>query len=124
MYARVGRPSIAPAKLLRAQLLEMLYSTIRRGSTAHHGDFGPSRVRTDLFELITIPALAPHPGRCKRPDFVEPNYGYCSFCQLPIHQTRFYGNSECGDWTSVETEDLHMQRQRLVSRRNELVTQT
>ncbi len=29
MYACVGRPSIAPEKLLRAQLLEMLYS-IRR----------------------------------------------------------------------------------------------
>jgi transposase len=28
MYARVGRPSIAPEKLLRAQLLQMLY-TIR-----------------------------------------------------------------------------------------------
>src|SRR5437870_13774945 len=27
MYARVGRPSIAPEKLLRAQLLQMLYST-------------------------------------------------------------------------------------------------
>jgi transposase len=26
MYARVGRPSIAPEKLLRAQLLQMLYS--------------------------------------------------------------------------------------------------
>src|SRR6187397_1008534 len=26
MYASVGRPSIAPEKLLRAQLLEMLYS--------------------------------------------------------------------------------------------------
>jgi transposase len=26
MYARVGRPSIAPVKLLRAQLLQMLYS--------------------------------------------------------------------------------------------------
>ena len=26
MYARVGRPSIAPQKLLRAQLLQMLYS--------------------------------------------------------------------------------------------------
>jgi hypothetical protein len=25
MYARVGRPSIAPEKLLRAQLLQMLY---------------------------------------------------------------------------------------------------
>src|SRR2546423_12305269 len=76
------------------------------------------------FELTPIPALAPHPGRCKRPDCVEPNHGYCSFSQLPVHQTRFYGNSECGDWTSMETEDLHMQRQRLVSRRNELVTQT
>src|SRR5579864_2371069 len=30
MYARVGRPSIAPEKLLRAQLLQMLYS-IRSG---------------------------------------------------------------------------------------------
>jgi len=28
MYARVGRPSIPPEKLLRAQLLQMLY-TIR-----------------------------------------------------------------------------------------------
>jgi transposase len=26
MYARVGRPSIAPEKLLRAELLQMLYS--------------------------------------------------------------------------------------------------
>ena len=26
MYARVGRPSIAPEKLLRAQVLQMLYS--------------------------------------------------------------------------------------------------
>src|SRR6266568_46363 len=26
MYAKVGRPSIAPEKLLRAQLLQMLYS--------------------------------------------------------------------------------------------------
>ena len=26
MYAKEGRPSIAPAKLLRAQLLQMLYS--------------------------------------------------------------------------------------------------
>jgi transposase len=26
MYARVGRPSIAPEKLLRTQLLQMLYS--------------------------------------------------------------------------------------------------
>ncbi len=26
MYTRVGRPSIAPEKLLRAQLLQMLYS--------------------------------------------------------------------------------------------------
>jgi transposase len=26
MYARLGRPSIAPEKLLRAQLLQMLYS--------------------------------------------------------------------------------------------------
>ena len=26
MYARVGRPSIAPERLLRAQLLQMLYS--------------------------------------------------------------------------------------------------
>jgi len=26
MYARMGRPSIAPQKLLRAQLLQMLYS--------------------------------------------------------------------------------------------------
>src|SRR5207245_11440123 len=26
MYARVGRPSISPEKLLRAQLLQMLYS--------------------------------------------------------------------------------------------------
>src|SRR5438067_6268894 len=26
MYARVGRPSIAPEKLLRAQMLQMLYS--------------------------------------------------------------------------------------------------
>ena len=30
MYARVGRPSIAPEKLLRAQLLQMLYS-VRSG---------------------------------------------------------------------------------------------
>src|SRR5207237_1494002 len=28
MYSRVGRPSIAPAKLLRAQLLQMLYSIL------------------------------------------------------------------------------------------------
>ncbi len=32
MYAKVGRPSIAPEKLLRAQLLQMLYSirSVRR----------------------------------------------------------------------------------------------
>src|SRR5438552_17932343 len=60
--------------------------TIPRGFTAHHGDFGPSRVRSDPFELTTIPALEPHLGRCKRRDFVEPNYCYCSLCQLPTHQ--------------------------------------
>src|SRR2546427_2774015 len=31
MYAKVGRPSIAPERLLRAQLLQMLYS-IRSGT--------------------------------------------------------------------------------------------
>src|SRR3989454_12126738 len=30
MYARVGRPSIAPEKLLRAQLLQMLYCDPQR----------------------------------------------------------------------------------------------
>src|SRR5947209_7107450 len=31
LYARTGRPSIAPEKLLRALLLQLLYSGARRG---------------------------------------------------------------------------------------------
>jgi hypothetical protein len=47
MYARVGRPSIAPEKLLRAQLLQMLYS-IRSERLLSHGGHKTKRGRIIL----------------------------------------------------------------------------
>jgi transposase len=37
MYSQIGRPSIPPEKLLRAQLLQMLYS-VRSETTVDGGD--------------------------------------------------------------------------------------
>ncbi len=39
IYARVGRPSIAPEKLLRAQLLQMLYSIRSEGLLMEEMDY-------------------------------------------------------------------------------------
>src|SRR5260370_41816670 len=39
MYAGVGRPSIAPAKLLRGQLLQMLYSIRSEGLLMEETDY-------------------------------------------------------------------------------------
>ena len=45
MYARVGRPSIAPEKLLRAQLLQMLYSIRSERLLMEEMGFSPSRAQ-------------------------------------------------------------------------------
>src|SRR5580704_5181472 len=42
MYARVGRPSIAPEKLLRAQLLQMLYSIRSERFLMEEMDYNPA----------------------------------------------------------------------------------
>lgn len=41
MYARVGRPSIAPEKLRRAQLLQMLYSIRNERLLMEEMGYGP-----------------------------------------------------------------------------------
>jgi transposase len=42
MYATVGRPSIAPEKLLRAQLLQMLYSIRSERLLMEEMDYNPA----------------------------------------------------------------------------------
>ena len=68
MYARVGRPSIAPEKLLRAQLLQMLYSIRSERLLMEEMDynllFRPllSSVTESLYEKLSLlPVLTVEP---------------------------------------------------------------